>query len=131
MRCHTYGNGPGKQPIPNCFRLIVRHGYTDEVITPDLGILVLDQIRDFLARESPSVNSADALKETDALHRAWKSQVIYIVGKEQLRIARGTNFFRRMVLVAFLWMRDASRTKIQHLNVQADRVVEVGFVKEM
>ncbi|GAQ10814.1 potassium transporter 19 [Aspergillus lentulus] len=131
IRCQTYGNGPGKQPIPNCFRLIVRHGYTDEVVTPDLGILVLDQIREFLARESPSADSADARKETDALHRAWKSQVIYIVGKEQLRIARETNFFRRMVLMAFLWMRDASRTKIQHLNVQADRVVEVGFVKEM
>ncbi|GFF84338.1 potassium transporter 5 [Aspergillus udagawae] len=131
MRCHTYGNGPGKQPISNCFRLIVRHGYTDEVITPDLGILVLDQIREFLARESPSVSPAGAHKETDALHRAWMSQVIYIVGKEQLRIARETNLFRRMVLVAFLWMRDASRTKIQHLNVQADRVVEVGFVKEM
>ncbi|GFF27110.1 potassium transporter 19 [Aspergillus lentulus] len=131
IRCQTYGNGPGKQPIPNCFRLIVRHGYTDEVVTPDLGILVLDQIRGFLARESPSADSADARKETDALHRAWKSQVIYIVGKEQLRIARETNFFRRMVLMAFLWMRDASRTKIQHLNVQADRVVEVGFVKEM
>ncbi|KAF3384249.1 Potassium transporter 19 [Penicillium rolfsii] len=130
-RCYTYGAGPNKQAIPNCYRLIVRHGYTDEIITPDLGILVLDLIRSFLTSRNDSRVPESDTKRLDALNRAWKSQVIYIVGKEQLKIPAKTNFVRRFFLWLFLWMRDASRTKIQHLNVETDRVVEVGFVKEM
>jgi KUP system potassium uptake protein len=128
--CYTYGAGPNKQAIPNCYRLIVRHGYTDEIITPDLGILVLDLVRSFLSSKSSKGVNSDA-ERLQALHRAWKSQVIYIVGKEQLKIPAKTNILRRFFLWAFLWIRDASRTKIQHLNVETDRVVEVGFVKEM
>lgn len=130
-RCYTYGNGLKKQAIPNCYRLIVRHGYTDEIITPDLGILVLDLVRGFLSSKSNSSASETDAERLDTLHRAWKSQVIYIVGKEQLKIPNKTNMLRRFLLRAFLWMRDASRTKVQNLNVEIDRVVEVGFVKEM
>jgi KUP system potassium uptake protein len=130
-RCYTYGAGPNKQAIPNCYRLIVRHGYTDEIITPDLGTLVLDLVRSFLTSQKNSGAPESDTGRLDALHRAWKSQVIYIVGKEQLKIPAKTNIARRFFLWAFLWMRDASRTKVQHLNVETDRVVEVGFVKEM
>lgn len=130
-RCYTYGAGPNKQAIPNCYRLIVRHGYTDEIITPDLGILILDLVRSFLTSKKNSGAPEGDTERLDALHRAWKSQVIYIVGKEQLKILTKTNIVRRFFLWAFLWMRDASRTKVQHLNVETDRVVEVGFVKEM
>lgn len=130
-RCYTYGDGPNKQAIPNCYRLIVRHGYTDEIVTPDLGILVLDLIRSYLNSQNNSKIPEDHADRLDALHGAWKSQVIYIVGKEQLKIPKKTNIIRRFFLWAFLWMRDVSRTKIQHLNVETDRVVEVGFVKEM
>ncbi|KAJ5160073.1 potassium transporter 19 [Penicillium canariense] len=130
-RCSTYGEGPGKRAIPNCYRLIVRHGYTDEIITPDLGVLVLDLIRGFLETHGTSKVPDSDTEELDALHRAWRSQVIYIVGKEQLKIAAKTNIVRQLFLWVFLWMRDSSRTKIQHLNVETDRVVEVGFVKEI
>lgn len=130
-RCYTYGAGPDKQVIPNCYRLIVRHGYTDEIVTPDLGILVLDLVRGYLTSQKTSKSSESDTERLDTLHRAWKSQVIYIVGKEQLKIPAKTNFLRRGFLWAFLWLRDASRTKVQHLNVETDRVVEVGFVKEI
>jgi KUP system potassium uptake protein len=144
-RCFTYddaeNNGNNKKPIPNTFRLIVRHGYTDQVITPDLGVLVLDLIREFLEKESSeqkaemsssSWGENTLLKaETDSLQRAFNSQVIYIVGKEHLRVKPGTNMFKRLLLMAFLWMREATSTKIQHLNVQRDRVVEIGFVKDI
>ena len=130
-RCYTYGTGPDKQPIPNCYRLMVRHGYTDEIITPDLAILVLDLIRAYVNENSRFDPIKDESDEMGALLRAWKSQIIYIVGKEQLKIAAGSNIFRRMVLWAFLWMRESSRTKIQQMKVESDRLVEVGFVKEM
>lgn len=136
-RCFTYGAEDGsKYAIPNTFRLIVRHGYTDEVITPDLGVLVLDLIREFLDNETsksstPSATDNSKVAESEALQRAFKSQVIYIVGKEHLRIAPGTNIFKRLVLMLFLYARDVTSNKVQHLNVQADRVVEVGFVKDI
>ncbi|KAJ5824012.1 potassium transporter 19 [Penicillium robsamsonii] len=130
-RCYTYGVNQSKQAIPNCYRLIVRHGYTDEIVTPDLGILVHDLVRGYLTAQDNSKSPKSDKEELDALDRAWNSQVIYIVGKEQLKIPAETNILRRLFLWAFLWMRDASRTKIQHLNVETDRVVEVGFVKKM
>ena len=130
-RCYTYSDTSGKQVIPNCYRIIVRHGYTDEVITPDLGILVLDLLRGYLTEQSVPKSAIGASEELDALVRAWRSQVLYIVGKEQLKIAAEANIFRRLILVAFLFMREYSRAKIQHLNVEIERVVEVGFLKEM
>ncbi|KAJ5690180.1 hypothetical protein N7462_004572 [Penicillium macrosclerotiorum] len=130
-RCYTSGEGSGRKMIPNCYRLMIRHGYADEVITPDLGTLVLDLIRTFLDGKDYAKEPSGGSEELTMLHRAWNSQTIYIVGKEQLKIPARTNFLRRLVLWAFLWMRDSSRTKIQHLNVEIDRVVEVGFVKEM
>ncbi|EED18102.1 potassium transporter, putative [Talaromyces stipitatus ATCC 10500] len=136
-RCFTYSAEDGsKHAIPNTFRLIVRHGYTDEVITPDLGILVLDLIREFLNNESPKSSSPSSSDntmaiESAALQRAFTSQVIYIVGKEHLRIAPGTNIVKKLLLMLFLYAREVTSNKVQHLNVQADRVVEVGFVKDI
>lgn len=67
----------------------------------------------------------------NVLLRAWNFQVIYIVGKEQLKIALSKNIFRQTVLWAILWMRGSSRTKIQQMKVESDRLVEVDLVKEM
>ena len=36
--------------VPHCYRLVIRHGYTDEVISADLGGLVAEQVRAFIAR---------------------------------------------------------------------------------
>ncbi|KAJ5300441.1 uncharacterized protein N7443_005443 [Penicillium atrosanguineum] len=130
-RCFTYGSGPGKKLIPNCYRLMVRHGYTDEIITPDLAVHVLDLIRAYLSENSRADQGTGESDELRTLLGAWKSQVIYIVGKEQLKIAHGKNFIRKIVIWLFLWMRDSSRTKIQQMKVDSDRLVEVGFVKEM
>lgn len=38
--------------IPNCYRLVLRYGYNDEVVSPDLGAVVYEQIRNFLIAES-------------------------------------------------------------------------------
>lgn len=160
--------------IPNCYRLVVRHGYTDEVITPDLASLVYDKVRAHiveraldregekgssttgadLAPSNPpatvpadstavpgtpsdhvSVASANRSSTTssrlETLERAFAHEVLYIIGKEQMKIRAGTNLVRRMFLNAFLFIRENTRAKIASLDVAIDKVVEVGFVKHV
>jgi KUP system potassium uptake protein len=54
--------------IPNCYRLIVRHGYMDEVITPDLASLIYEKTRDHIIRravdEEHSNNSSTTSMDT-------------------------------------------------------------------
>ncbi|KAM7183566.1 potassium transporter hak-1 [Rhypophila sp. PSN 637] len=205
--------------VPGCYRLVIRHGFMDEVISPDLGALVYAEIRRFIIRQacerlgvdgraqekeigddsepedqddgaatdpategrrSEGTSSAEASattfdkdkrathKTTDRerekqpvpvpsprmthaartplpielrddrvaaevarLDRAYAARVMYIVGKEQMRVSTGSSFFRRGVLSAFLWIRDNTRAKIANLRLAMDRVVEVGFVKDI
>ena len=168
--------------IRNGYRLIVRHGYNDEVITPDLASLIKEQIHHFIRRSIPlhqhpdphQPNGHAAPEPTDAsddaqspvpetqpnthdhheLHKralsaasnwngddlpaqlakldeAYGHQVLYIIGKEQMKLSAGTGLVRKMLLRAFLWIRDNTRTKIANLRVPMDRVFEVGFVKDI
>lgn len=175
--------------IPNCYRLVVRHGYMDEVITPDLASLVCEQIRSYLILQSATLklskdsstansnsttthiqtreiaagaaattsiafeplprernihnekgsdpeqtsNTTEATLAADLakLQSAFDRQILYIIGKEQMRVKGGTKLWRRFLLYSFLWLRDNTRTKVANLRVQTDRVVEVGFVKDV
>ncbi|KAH9888298.1 potassium transporter-domain-containing protein [Xylariomycetidae sp. FL2044] len=192
--------------IPGCYRLVIRHGFMDEVITPDLAALIYEQVRKFIIRQakgdllppeevetgntatstgldqgpgpSGSVSSTlkisgnnhdnsnsnsngdstDTEKETHQtgsgghhrpptipaelrddlaraeiarLDRAFASKVMYVVGKEQMKIRMGTSIFRRVLLTTFLWLRDNTRAKVANLRLSMDRVVEVGFVKDI
>ena len=136
--------------IPNCYRLIVRHGYMDEVISPDLGSLVCEQVRDFIVKSAiplpvpvpevtvppPSLDGQDSQSKTTVtvseaeskqemmandllkLERAFSTQVLYIIGKEQMKIKAGTNLWREAILSAFLWIREVrpSYAFDPHLN---------------
>lgn len=192
--------------IPNCYRLIVRHGFNDVVITPDLASLIYEQVRSFIVKagtargplnpvtgsgygqalkvgnhpvpplrlatdvivdhtiQRASVandggntdqpkengNSAEteiykgddsskdekgsndfAPAEIAKLDETYNHRVLYIIGKEQMKIRPDTNIFRKVLLRAFLWIRDNTRTKIANLRVPTDRVIEVGFVKDI
>lgn len=164
--------------IPNCYRLVVRHGYTDEVISPNLAALVCEQVRNFIVTSTPShpsfpsttaveVNPEDAtyvpvsrdlkvpsdentssssdydrtkpaVRTVDSLARdlamlqeAHDRQILYIIGKEQMRVRAGTMLWRRVLLHTFLWLRENTRTKIANLRVPTERVIEVGFVKDV
>ncbi|KAI0890133.1 potassium transporter [Annulohypoxylon maeteangense] len=163
--------------VPGCYRLVVRHGYMDEVITPDLAALIYEQVRKFIIRDGSSGDEAriddvaeegngqvngttdeetqaklaaataarvngnrttlglddEATKEElGRLDRAYASKVMYIIGKEQMHIKdHQTSFFRRILLTTFLWIRENTRAKIANLRLSMDRVVEVGFVKEI
>lgn len=178
--------------IPNCYRLVVHHGYKDEVITPDLTKLIYDKVRQHIvtraadkkreiatisaskrrrssgilknssawneasapqtdasevedqsslsveqARKrsrqisSTSITTSSTAARLDALDRAFRDEVLYIIGKEQMRVKEGTNIGRSLLLKAFIVLRDNTRAKVQSLSVPIDKIIEVGFVKEI
>jgi KUP system potassium uptake protein len=163
--------------IPNCYRLIVRHGYMDEVITPNLAALILEQVRNFIicqtsVRKMPAsqipaklplskeaafqplprdekekdkattISSSSAEKSSQStdesiaadlakVQQAFDRQILYIIGKEQMKVKSGTSIWRKVLLYTFLWVRENTRTKIANLRVPTERVIEVGFVKEV
>src|SRR5690242_2744011 len=80
---------------------------------------------------STSVATSSTAARLDALDRAFKDEVLYIIGKEQMRVKDGTNIARSLLLKAFIVLRDNTRAKVQSLSVPIDKVIEVGFVKEV
>jgi KUP system potassium uptake protein len=151
--------------LPNCYRMVVRHGYNDIVVTENLGDVVYSELRkhiiqswgqhslaiDNLTSTEPSnSNSAGTTrpssthngelaaedrkvaKRLEVLDEAYAAQTVYIVGKEQLRLLKTTNsFFKRQILRIFLWIRDNSRAKVASMKIPIEKLVEVGFVKEI
>jgi KUP system potassium uptake protein len=173
--------------IPNCYRVVVRFGYNDIIVTPDLAAVIYNQVRQFLFSEAdlkrvsspeqvittqnPDAADKDqvievtapnkvidgtepndaatpthAPSEADAsdhaiidhdpvsvetLDRAYEHKVLYIIGKEQMKITKGTRLVRGFLLSVFLWVRDNTRGKMANLKVPADKLVEVGFLKEI
>ena len=133
--------------IPSCYRVIVRSGYMDDIITTDLARMLVDQITLFITSDRSRVDlpnptnyangapdpgmDAGVKAELSALQNAQSQQTVYIVGKEQMRIAKGTNIVRKVILGVFLWIRENARSKIVGLNIPMEQLVEVGFVKEI
>ena len=162
---------PDAHPIVrDCFRVILRHGYADDVVTPDLGMVIYEEIRKLIIREDvppqaevsgdessikenntgtlSSIDEAIATTPTGIRQRrvgsetvqerlervkaAYMDQVTYIVGKEQMRIREAQHsrdWPRRIVLAAFLWLRSNTGSKVANLNMDVDKLVELGFVK--
>ncbi|KAI9890815.1 MAG: hypothetical protein M1814_003599 [Vezdaea aestivalis] len=139
--------------IPNAYRIIIRHGYSEEVVSPDLASLLYEQLQGFIenyplrlvsnpsetnvnapaesSETSSGKNSNVPLDEMQSLVNAFDTQIVYVVGKEQMRIRPAHNFFKRTVLNVFLWIRENSRGKVAAMKIPYDRLVEVGFVKEI
>ena len=167
-----------KSTLQDFYRVTIRHGYADEVITSDLGLLILESIRNFIihergmssaptpvpestftsADESTSTASSDPAATNDpplnisaefanhskqqhvrealaSLQAAYEDQVVHIVGKEQMRIreVRGwgnmSGLSRKVALAAFLWLRSNTGSKVANMNLDVEKLVEVGFVK--
>lgn len=119
--------------------MTIRHGYTDNVLTPDLGRMVVEQLILHITRDHSSTGSSassvehspEVQAELDVVSKAAEAQMVYVMGKEQMTIKKGTNIFRRLFLMLFLWIRENSRTKMADINIPYDNLVEVGFVKEI
>ena len=81
----------------------------------------------------PQVGSTDTTEidiELAKLEEAYAHQVLYIIGKEEMHVKK-TGILRKVLLEIFLWIRSNTRTKIANLRVPTDRVIEVGFVKDV
>ncbi|KUJ20933.1 putative potassium transporter 5 [Mollisia scopiformis] len=125
--------------IPGCYRMTARHGYTDPIVTPDLGRVIVEHLTLFITRDHTSSNSSASSvehspavqSELEVITKAAEAQMVYIMGKEQMKIKQGTNLLRRGLLWLFLWIRENSRTKMADMNIPFDSLVEVGFVKEI
>ena len=155
--------------VQDFFQVTLRHGYTDEVVTPDLGMVVYEEIRKFIIRENvitiadvsqetsknrPSAGTTTSLAEAlatvptetrqrqiahntvqqrlDNVKAAYVDQVTLIVGKEQMRIREShyaKGWPRRIALAGFLWLRGNTGSRVANLNVDVDKLVEIGFVK--
>ncbi|KAI9777237.1 MAG: hypothetical protein M1839_008967 [Geoglossum umbratile] len=145
--------------IANGYQIIVRHGYNEHIVTKDLAGLIHNKLRHFVTTNplrlplqdnatgpnlSPSSSTSSSNNhppsEPSILDSAFRSQVVYIVGKEQLKITPlplGASsltvggLLRRLSLNSFIWIRELTRSKVQEMNVPVELLVEVGFVKEM
>ena len=165
------------------YRVTIRHGYGDNVLTSDLGPLIYEHIRKFIIHEpglsaapdplpesnppsspspseedSTSSSSDDALNTTPppldissgfpntskqqsvrealaSLQKAYEDQVVHIVGKEQMRIKEVKGWgnvrglCRKVALAAFLWLRSNTGSKVANMELDVEKLVEVGFVK--
>lgn len=165
-----------QSPLRDFYRVTIRHGYADQVITSDLGPLIYDNIRNFIIHErgmstaptplpesnstsEESTGSSPSSDPTNApvfnissefantskqqhvrqalasLQSAYEDQVVHIVGKEQMRIreVRGwsnvSGACRKVALATFLWLRSNAGSKVANMDLDVDKLVEVGFVK--
>jgi len=158
-----------RTPLPNVYRMTIRYGYVDRVVTPDLGKLVYEQVRmaivrgTVLTRPKPTVpetvisnvhntittfaaepsiadntdphtsgvTAAITSRRLLALDNAFKTQTLYLVGKQQLRVYEDTSMVKKVLLQSFLFVRENTRAKVAQLDVPVEKLVEVGFVGEM
>ncbi|GES57253.1 potassium transporter [Aspergillus terreus] len=114
--------------IPNCYRLVVRYGYNDEIMSPNLADTITEQVHTFASRVVKTERDDGSLEK---LENAYAHGVIYITGKEEMKIKKSRNHIRRIALWLFLLARENTRSKITSLGLQTERVIELGFVKEI
>ncbi|KAK0277808.1 hypothetical protein LTR35_009644 [Friedmanniomyces endolithicus] len=172
--------------LPNCYRVICRHGFMDEIVTPDLAAIIYRHVRQYVLDKSRSGVSLratspppaevqtttdnptttttttttvaddekpplDPEKKSDTttssahepehdlpsdltlsqLQAAYDHRVLYIIGKEEMHVKPKTAIWRKILLSIFLFMRDNTRNKMANLKVPTERLVEIGFVKEL
>ncbi|KAI5464415.1 potassium transporter-domain-containing protein [Mariannaea sp. PMI_226] len=128
--------------MPSTYRLTLRHGYMDDVLTPNLGSIIVEQLTSFIRRAtevtgSGQENLPEAVRqELEVLEKAKDSQTVYVLGKQLMRIRwKSGNLVQRiargLLLQMFLWIRENSRAKLADLDMDYNNLVEVGFVKEI
>ena len=114
------------------------------MITPDLGRIIVEQLVLYITRDlattSPNgsaisaIHSPEIQAELDALRMAQEEQTVYIIGKEVMKIKLGrsvTGFLRWAILTVFLYIRDNTRAKLGDFDIDANSLIEVGFVKHI
>lgn len=128
--------------VDHAYSVVLRHGYTDDVLKPGMARDLVGQIQlsveKSIVRAKGNGGDAAVAGELKTLQQAHEAQVVYVLGKETMRIKGGSGspykpsaLCRRALLWAFLWVRENSRAKLADLDVDVDKMVEVGFLKEI
>jgi KUP system potassium uptake protein len=170
--------------LPNCYRMIIRYGYSEQAVSPQLGRIIYDELRKYITSmgQKPAPTPGDATqnppsiedathtstdmnkdestsedaekgqlsaagsisegnvaeldsqiqKRLETLDSAYRSQTIYLLGKEHLKMPeRGVNIFKRFLLGVYLFMRDSTGEKVVAFRIPMNKMVEVGFIKEL
>jgi KUP system potassium uptake protein len=146
--------------LPNCYRIVLRYGFMDEVLTPDLAALLYRHLRNYIIHEAPQMavekglpapmlakvrghstgeelkgpvnaEASDEPLNVLSLDAAYNHRVIYLLGKEEMLVRSGTRIPRRVLLGVFLFLRDYSRNKMSNIKVPTERLVELGFIKQI
>lgn len=126
--------------VEHAYSVVLHHGYTDDVLKPGMARDLIGQIQ--LSVEKCIVRGttgdADVAEDLKTLQHAHDAQVVYVLGKETMRIKPGRgspykpgSLCRRALLWAFVWIRENSRAKLADLDIDVDKMVEVGFLKEI
>jgi KUP system potassium uptake protein len=117
--------------MTNCYSVVLRHGYADDALYPGMAKKL---VRDIERSVSKLAESGSA--ELQALQDACNSQIVYVLGKETMKINHPNRFslwqyFRMVLLETFLWIRENTRAKLANMKVEADQLIEVGFLTEL
>ena len=121
--------------IPACYHATIRHGYMDDVLHDGLARELVGQIERAVSRPTPTV---EIRSELSTIRKATASQMIFVLGKEFLKIRPPTGRYyspwdsiRVGLLWIFLLVRENSRTKLADLDMDADKLIEVGFITKI
>jgi KUP system potassium uptake protein len=79
----------------------------------------------------PAVDMNERDRRLHALDEAYNQQVLYIIGKAELQIPQKMNIFKRVFMSAFLYLRDLTNEKASNWRLPHDKLVEVGFIREL
>ena len=128
--------GPG---LAYCYNVVLRHGYMDDVVRPSMARDIVGQIELAVSRPGVSTKSDAAIvAELAALRTTYESQTVYVLGRQVMKIrpaekgvGRVRGLVRGMLLSMFLWLRENTRAKLADMDLDQDRVIEIGFVKEI
>lgn len=125
--------------LASCYNVVLRHGYMDDLVRPSMARDIMGQIELAVSRPGISTESDAAIAaELAVLRTTYELQTVYVLGKEMMKIrsaekgvGRIRGFVRGVLLSAFLYVRENTRTKLADLDLDHDKVIEVGFVKEI
>lgn len=68
--------------------------------------------------------------EASAFTDACRAQIVYIVGKERLKVD-AKDLLRKLILETYVWLNDLSRSNITDIDFPVDKLIEVGVTKKL
>ncbi|KAK9482283.1 hypothetical protein V1527DRAFT_485860 [Lipomyces starkeyi] len=132
--------------IPNTFRIIVRHGYNDRIISKDLATILFNRLRSFIIQEhaaKPGLVSQDGDRtivppavdnvvagEIQALTKSLRRAGSVHRRQRPIEDFGCCKLFQEFVLSVFLWIRENTRNKIAELDIPVDELVEIGYIRD-